>query len=324
MLKEIILKYALDEIRKPRWSKDKHWISDIGKCPRALVYKWRATPGKEMSPRSYFVFEDGDLHHKAVKDVLRKAGIEFTMEETPILDTERNLKGKLDAVIRVNGKYYVLEIKSVSANSFYKIRRWGVQEEHELQLQAYLYYAQNLFKQNTKEGILLYKCKDTSEFEDFLIKYDEQKTLNFFNTLSEVELHLKNGTLPERPYSRTDWQCRYCEFEFICWEGTEMPTKEAISEITDKELEKMLGNLIYLKDTVAELEKEKEDLTELIKTKMSEKGILSGRIGSYLVKLEERERKTLNKELLKEKLGDLSPFYKVEKHKQLTIKELGI
>ncbi|MEW6686278.1 MAG: PD-(D/E)XK nuclease family protein [Candidatus Edwardsbacteria bacterium] len=321
MLTELLNQFAQQEMAKPRRPKEKHWPSDAGKCLRALVYLWRGTEGKKPDNRTFFVFEDGHLHHQTIRNQLRRAGLEFTMEEAPISDPKIPLSGKLDAVIRLGGKYYVLEIKSINRFSFEEVTHQGPIPSHVIQLQLYLHYVQNLFRLNTQSGILLYKCKDTSRFWESLIEYDETQVKTFFDTVAEVKEHLGKNTLPPRPYRVTDWECQYCDYSEICWEGMEKELENRLKEIREEELVKLIGELIFVRDQKKQVEKEEKRLTELIKSIMVQKEIKSGKIGSYFVELKEQSRKNLDRELLIEKLGDLEPFYKVDTYSTLQIKE---
>lgn len=322
MLVERLDNYAEKELSRPQRPKEKHWPSDAGVCTRALVYRWQGVEGIKREPRTFFIFEDGNLHHRSVRGLLRQAGIEFVMEETPIDDPKMRLAGKLDAVVRLDGKYYVLEIKSVNRFTFDEIMRQGPREEHVLQLNLYLYYVQNLFRIPANMGILLYKCKDTSRFWEFPIPFDEKGVNNFFLLMREIENYLAKNILPERPYQITDWQCQYCDYRRVCWEGYLEGRTDKFAEIKDEDLVGFIGELLWVREQIRELSEKEENLNLRIKEIMSAKNIETGRIGNYFIELREQTRQVLDQELLKEKIGSLEPFYKTSTYKVLKIREL--
>lgn len=322
MLVEFLDRYAKKKLSQPKRPKEKHWPSDAGTCIRALVYRWQGVEGLKPEPRTFFIFEDGNLHHRSIRELLRQAGIELVMEETPISDPERRISGKLDAVIRLAGKYFVLEIKSINRFSFEEIIRQGPREEHVLQLNLYLYYVQNLFRIPTEAGILLYKCKDTSRFWEFAIPFEEKSVNNFFALLGEIENYLAKNILPERPYQITDWQCQYCDYREICWEEYGEERKKGLAEIRDENLVKLIGELLWFREQLKELTAKEENLNQEIKQILEAKGIEIGRISNYLIELKEQTRQLLDQKLLEEKIGSLGPFYKSSTYKILKIKEL--
>jgi len=322
MLIERLENYAEKELARPKRLKEKHWPSDAGVCIRALVYRWRGVEGIKREARTFFVLDDGNLHHRSIRTLLRQAGIEFVMEETPINDPKMRLAGKLDAVIRLDGKYYVLEIKSANRFTFDEIIHQGPKEEHLLQLQLYLYYVQNLFRIPTNIGILLYKCKDTSRFWEFPVSFDEKEVNTFFLLMRNVEDYLSKNILPERPYKITDWRCQYCEYQQVCWEGYTAERKNEFAEIKDEDLANLIGELLWIREQIKELSEKEENLNTKIKEIMSAKKIETGRIGNYFVELKEQIRQVLDQELLKEKIGNLESFYKSSTYKVLKIREI--
>lgn len=322
MLVEFLDRYADKELSRPKRRKEKHWASDVGVCIRALVYRWQGIEGIKPEPRTFFILEDGNLHHKSIRDLIRQAGLEIVMEETPISDPKMRLSGKLDAVIRLDGKYYVLEIKSVNRFTFDEIIHQGPREDHVLQLNLYLYYVQNLFRIPTDMGILLYKCKDTSRFWEFVVPFSEKEANNFFALLGNIENYIEKDILPERPYKITDWQCQYCNYRKICWEGYSEEAIKKFAEIKDEDLVNLLSELLWLREQKKNLEEKEENLNQEIKQIMEAKGIETGRIGNYFIEYKEQIRQVLDQDLLKEKIGNLGPYYKTSTYKVLKIKEL--
>lgn len=320
-LSSILINYGQEVLRKPRLPKERHWPSDAGKCIRALVYQWRGEVAKQPDGRLFFIFNDGELHHKALLEQLERAGIAIHMKEAPLRDPGLNISGKMDALIKMDGHYYVLEIKSINRYGFEEVKRDGPKEEHIIQLQLYLYYVQNLFKIETKCGIILYKCKDTSRFADFLIDYNENMVQDFFGKLKVIENHLACHTLPDRPYESTSWQCRYCEYHDICWMSA--PASEKIVEITEEALTNLIGELIWVKEQRREYEQKEEILTEEVKKMMEQKHIDKGTIESYLIELKETKMRRLDQKALIEGLGEeqLKPYYRETIARRLNIKE---
>jgi CRISPR-associated protein Cas4 len=321
MISELLKEFAVRQLtEKPKYPKERHWPSDVAKCLRVLVYQWRGETGLTPEARLFFVLSDGETHHKLIVQQLERTGrIEVVMKEAPLKDKERNISGKLDALIKFNNRFYVLEIKSINRYGFDEIIRQGPNEDHTIQLQLYLHFVKNTYQIDTQQGILLYKCKDTARFYDFIIDYNENVVQDFFEKLKIVEEHLRNKTLPERQYERTDWHCRYCEYRQTCWAGI---GQTAITDLSQTELSSVLGELLDIKEKRKALEKDEEELSTLIKIQLENKGISEGTIGDYIVELKEISQRRLDTKKLEEHFKEqLQPFYKTTSFKKLDIKE---
>lgn len=321
MISELLKEYGARKMAdRPKYPKEKHWPSDVAKCLRALVYQWRGESVEAPDGRLFFIFSDGDLHHKIIVQQLEETGkVAVIMKEAPLRDPEHNISGKLDALIKLNNKHYVLEIKSINRYGFDEIMRDGPKEDHSIQLQLYLHFVQNLYKIDTQQGVLLYKCKDTARFYDFLIDYNELIVKDFFERLKLVEEHVAKKTLPDRPFEITDWHCRYCDYKKVCWArvGGKM-----IVDLSNDEIAQALGVLLDTKEKRKVLDKEEEELTALVKKQLEQKNITVGKIGDYLVELKEMTQKRLDTQKLIEHFKEeIEPFYKTTTSKRLDIKE---
>jgi CRISPR/Cas system-associated exonuclease Cas4 (RecB family) len=106
----------------------------------------------------------------------------------------------------------IIELKSINQRGFdWVLKKNEQKEEHELQLQLYMYLT------GIKQGIVLYENKNKQELAEFFIKYDPQKVEYIINKIKTINKHVEDGTLPPREYVKTDFECRYCDYFDICW-----------------------------------------------------------------------------------------------------------
>lgn len=323
MIAEILKQYGYKKLNdRPKYPKERHWPSDAAKCLRALVYQWRGEQPRTREGRFFFILSDGEAHHKLITQQLEEAGVQVTMKEAPLRDPKLNISGKLDALIKFNDKYYVLEIKSINRYGFDEIIRDGPKEDHVIQLQLYLHFVQNLFKIDAKSGILLYKNKDTSSFYDFQVDYNEMVVRDFFEKLKIVEENIAKGTLPDRPYERTDWHCQYCDYKETCWLGV---SADSIAQITDEELVRLVGDLIYTKSQRKEFELKEDELVKQVKEQFKKRNLTKSQIGSYILELKKSPMRRLDQKKLLASLGlddkKLEQFYETKEVERLDIKE---
>jgi len=208
MLKELIDKYYLER-EKEKKNKDRihFWVSEVGKCPRAIFFKFKKAPAAELEPERIRIYDHGDFIHQMVLRPLFALG-KVRAAEVPIPPNEI-VAGRADAILSIEGEPYVLDVKSISGRmSFEKLEPI---QEHIWQVQLYMHY----FK--IKKGILLYLNKDTQEIKEFVFDYDPnlaEKLLNWFLKLKrKIEENIVPVRLVDWP---RNWQCQKCEFFEIC------------------------------------------------------------------------------------------------------------
>lgn len=209
MLKELIDQFYLDRERgKADRERVYFYISESGKCPRAIFFRFKKAPKEELAAEKLRVFEFGNHIQQIVLRPLISKGIVLATE-IPIPPQEI-VSGRADIVISVNGEPYVVEVKSISGRmNLAKMEK--PMPDHYNQLQFYLHY----FK--IKKGILLYVNKDTQELREFLCNYDQGLVENLLKQFEELKSKIDSNILPSRlPEWPDDWQCQYCQFKEIC------------------------------------------------------------------------------------------------------------
>jgi len=226
MLKELIDKFYLEREKEKR-KKDKDrirfFISEAGKCPRMIFFRFKKAPAEEIEPERLRVFEEGEIIQQRILRHLFSLGVVRATEIQ--IPPQELVAGRADAIVSFTdrtfsdlgieikekvepGIPYVLEIKSISGKM--NLKKLPL-PDHVNQLQLYLHY----FK--VKKGILLYLNKDTQEITEFVFDYDKnlvEKILNWFSKLKEkIEADLVPIRLVDWP---DNWQCQKCEFFEIC------------------------------------------------------------------------------------------------------------
>jgi len=205
MLKELIDKYYQDK-RNER-EKRRFYISDAGKCPRQIFFKFKKAPCKEMEPRILRIFDQGNYVHLRLMRDLFSLGV-VVASEIDIPPTE-DVGGRADAVVRIDNELYVVDFKSINSMILDKMEE--PKEDHILQVQLYLHFF------NIKKGILLYEGKDTSMIKEFFIDYDKKIAEKILKNFSRLKINVEKNLVPKRIKEfPNDWQCKYCQFREIC------------------------------------------------------------------------------------------------------------
>ncbi|MBZ9571825.1 PD-(D/E)XK nuclease family protein [Patescibacteria group bacterium] len=207
MLKELINKFYLDRQR----DREQHhfYISDAGKCSRAIFFKFKKVPREEIEARVLRLFDHGDsIHRLIMKPLLSTKEAHVVASEVDIPPREL-IRGRADAVISDGKDLYILDIKSMNSMVFKNLNQ--PKKEHIDQIQLYLHYL------DPKKGILLYVNKDTQELKEFLINYDSNRAQSLLKVLSDLKTKIDSNIIPPRiPEWPENWQCQYCQFKEIC------------------------------------------------------------------------------------------------------------
>jgi len=207
MLKELIDKFYLEKQK----DKEQHrfYITDAGRCPRAIFFKFKKAPREEMEARVLRMFDHGDyIHQLIMKSIFAVREVRVIASEVEI-GPQEIISGRADAIISDGKDLYVLDIKSMNSMIFKNLNQ--PKEENIDQIQLYLHF----FK--IPKGILLYVNKDTQELKEFFVDYNRQRAENLLNDLVVLKKKIDADLVPERiPTWPDDWQCQYCQFREIC------------------------------------------------------------------------------------------------------------
>lgn len=206
MLKELIDKFYLEKQK----DRDQHhfYVTDAGKCPRQIFFKFKKAPKEEMEARILRMFDHGDYIHRLILNALFSIGVVRAAEIN--IPVQEIISGRADAIISLDdGNLYVLDIKSINSMFFKNLEQ--PKEENINQIQFYLHF----FK--IQKGILLYVNKDTQELKEFLVEYDSKKVELLLTELLNLKTKIDSNIIPSRiPNWPKDWQCQYCQFRGIC------------------------------------------------------------------------------------------------------------
>ena len=204
-------------------------MSSLGHpCKRALWYEHRHAYDADHSPRMLRLFNTGHREEVRVIAELREAGFEVlginptTTDQWEVSDFGRHLQGHFDALILIDGLWYLLEIKTSNTSEFKQTRRKGVlaaKPMHYAQMQSYLGYAQrdwgtfNLDGPPTDEAIYLMVCKET---DDILVEVIEFEP-SIFETLRDRALGVIQATEPPAKLREAHgYPCQLCDYGPIC------------------------------------------------------------------------------------------------------------
>ena len=205
MLKELIDQFYLEN-QKSR-EQTRFYITDAGKCPRAVFFKFKNAPKEPIDPRIMRIFEHGENIHRSIFNILYRLRM-GVVTEVPIPNQEI-ISGRADAILCVGNENYVLDIKSMNSMIFRRLAEPKIENVYQIQL--YLHFF------NIKKGILLYIDKDQQAMKEFFVDYDEALCKDLLDKFYALKGQVEKNELPTRlaDYPK-NWQCNYCAFKDVC------------------------------------------------------------------------------------------------------------
>ena len=225
MLKELIDEFYIDQQK----NKEQYhfYITDAGKCPRGVFFKFKNVPRKAFDARLLRIFERGENIHRNIFNILYRLRIGVTTE-VPI-PAQEIISGRADAILSINKENYVLDIKSINSMIFKNMSE--PKEENIYQIQLYLHYF------NIKKGILLYIDKDQQNIKEFIVNYDKKLVQSLLEKFIDLKSKIDIDVIPNRlvDYPK-NWQCQYCQFKEVCRmaDGGEVKWEEFKKIINDQ------------------------------------------------------------------------------------------
>lgn len=204
MIKELIDSFYLNRQGENR--SNNFYVSDAGKCSRAVYFRIKGYAKKEMEARVLRLLDHGDYTHMRIMSVLFSLGIVRASEvETP---SQEIIHGRADAIVSLDNQLYILEIKSINKAAFSNLEKPN--PDHVKQLQFYMHY----FK--LKDGILIYECKDTQDIKEFAVSYNKEEVDAMLKDLEELKKNIDLSIMPEIPKDIEKWRCDYCPYAEEC------------------------------------------------------------------------------------------------------------
>ena len=170
MLKELIDDFYIEQ---QKYKEQTHfYITDAGKCPRAVFFKFKNAPRQPLEPRILRVFERGEQMHQNIFNILYRLRIGVTTEVK--IPEQEIVSGRADAIFCIDGKNYVLDIKSMNSMQFRKLTEPKIENVYQIQL--YLHYF------HIPHGILMYIDKDQQNIKE---QNQDRRIKSLLNYLKE-------------------------------------------------------------------------------------------------------------------------------------------
>ena len=146
--------------------------------------------------------KDNKLNYLSVRE---KIG-----NETKLHHNKLNMNFMTDGIIKYKGKYYILEIKSETANKWYS--RTGVDPKHYDQATAYSIAFQ------LDDVIFLYVNRDMLDMKAFMFHVKASMKEALIGKITECDGYVQRLVCPPKPTDLPKSVCSYCGYQKLCKE----------------------------------------------------------------------------------------------------------
>jgi Domain of unknown function DUF83 len=187
--------------------------SSIGSdCLRKIWYQYKGMKSEGIASKTRRIWDVGKKLEELLIDWLIKSGVKvvtydvtYSSEKVPIF------QGHIDALVELNNKNYILEIKTAKNASFNIFVKKGVKSwnpQYYAQVQSYMGMS-GIFS-----TYILVLNKDNSDISDELVTFDS----DFYDSLEKKALGIsKSVSEPPKINGSPLWyQCKMCSYNKIC------------------------------------------------------------------------------------------------------------
>lgn len=194
-------------------------MSQIGNpCERALWYQFRGFNAKPIEGRILMLFRFGDRIEDEIIHHLKLAGYQVEGQQEGFQGFNGMFRGHCDGIIHgVTQRPHILECKSANTRKFKAFKDNGIRsisETYHAQGQCYMGYS------GLERALFVIQCKDTSELytERVYFSVDDFKALK-----EKASRIISANQMPERRFSETSFDCKWCDYSGHCWQPEETP-----------------------------------------------------------------------------------------------------
>ena len=141
-------------------------------------------------------------------DIVAEPDFENGNYETKLFHKNLNMSFLCDGIIRYQGKYFILELKTESAYKF--ISRKGVDEKHYNQGISYS------IAFGLDEVIFVYISRDVLDMKAYLFKPTAEQKQDLLGRISTCDTYVNQGKIPPKPDNAGPKLCSYCAYKTRC------------------------------------------------------------------------------------------------------------
>lgn len=189
------------------------YVSYVGKCQREIAYLW-LYGNPELDRLAKRKSLRGQIYHLGLQGFLEEKGV---LEEKEVkVETKLSsgffLKGKVDAIINLEGIRMLVEFKTTSLRNVKKAPFLSHIKQVEIYLELLEVPYGELVYIPISEAMPEVVLENFDDFK-FIPVFRNKKTKEIIKMFDYLASHILAKTLPQRETSK----CLLCRFKEICW-----------------------------------------------------------------------------------------------------------
>ena len=198
-----------------------------GACPREQVFQFTHLKGVPRFGSSLIaIFHQGTFMHLKWQALLLDAGI-LDRVEIPCLWDDMSMSGTIDGaglvpdnhILRAEHENFGWELKSINSNGYRFVLSNGPKKQHLLQIHAYM------IATGWRVWSLCYENKDTQEWKEFTVFYDEAIADEVTYELAYLNDCVNDKKLPPilSECQKRKGPFKQCQFAHVCLDQDTWP-----------------------------------------------------------------------------------------------------
>ena len=230
LIDETVAEFVKKELTTPQRNRRMTFSASArGACAREQVFQFTpVTPVPKTNASLYAIFHHGTFMHLKWQALLSDAGILDELEISCTWQAYR-LSGTIDGAgeipashpLRENFDRFGWELKSINSNGFRWVIDRGPSSTHLLQIHAYM------LATGWRVWSLCYENKDTQEWKEFVVHFDEKIAEDVENELIYLNEHVDDKQLPPvlDECKKRQGAFKKCAFAHVCLETETWPER---------------------------------------------------------------------------------------------------
>lgn len=179
---------------------------------QVLSLLFKQTQGHQLPSKQKRVFEEGKAIHRKWQGLFERSGIADEIELRHY-EEKYDLYFTPDAVVKINSKKYVVEIKSMNSFQYQKATSHPSGQK---QLELYMHLL------GIRDGFVLAEDKNTQDFKVFILTYDYERLMPIISRLETVvsmrNAFLSDKEIPARTCKNSDCsRANECNMKDACF-----------------------------------------------------------------------------------------------------------
>ncbi len=247
-------------------------------CSRLSWYEVHSPVPKVINPKLRRRMHYGVLHEENIINELR--GLEnWEIKGAGYRIRLWDIPGRVDLLVRENGKWKLLEVKTMNPEDFKRFQKEGLQSfiKYYEQFMFYMAALERMpFKDEDKieRGILL--AENTfplGELHSEELSIDRDCIDYMKEHTEELEAVLDLMKPPPRPFNYNSKECKWCRRKDECWRVVTPKDHKVFSEIKNQQaFKELVLNHIRNKEATDQAEGKLEDIRRELRTLLEEEG----------------------------------------------------